>query len=157
MLVPLVAAHADALFPLLADEELWRFMDERAPAGVALLRARFQRWESRRSPDGRELWLNWALDVRDLGIAGTVQATVRADRSEASIGYTVGKAFWGRGFATEAVRLLVAFLRGDLATERVVATVDEANLASLCVLRHCGFALVDAADPRNVRFELEAP
>ncbi|NDJ54181.1 MAG: GNAT family N-acetyltransferase [Chloroflexi bacterium] len=55
-----------------------------------------------------------------------------------SIGYWIGKAFWGQGVATRA---LLSFL--EIVTHRpVYARVVKDNLASQRVLEKCGFAIV---------------
>ena len=68
-LVPLAAADADDLFPVLNDPTLGRFTGETPPTDVEAVRAGFARWEARRSPDGAELWLNWVVRRRDDGRA----------------------------------------------------------------------------------------
>ena len=66
------------------------------------------------------------------------------DRTEgqAEVGYWIGVPFWGRGYATAAVRLAVAFAFDDLGLDRVVAEVLEANPASARVLEKVGFGVV---------------
>ena len=58
VLEPLVAAHAEAMYPLLADPELHRYMDFGPPPSAADLERGYRKLESRRSADGREQWLN---------------------------------------------------------------------------------------------------
>jgi hypothetical protein len=80
-LAPLVVAHADALFPILADPRQLEYLDEGAPTSLDALRERYRKLESRRSGDGREHWLNWALLLREGegNAIGFVQATVQED------------------------------------------------------------------------------
>jgi hypothetical protein len=61
LLEPLVAAHAEAMFAVLSDPALFRFIDGAPPASVHELRQRYARLESRMSPDGRQRWPNWVL------------------------------------------------------------------------------------------------
>ncbi len=150
-LEPLRAAHADALYPGLADAELWRYNDGGPPADPGALRERYRRLEARHSPDGRELWLNWVLR-RGADCAGFVQATVAADRSGASIAYVVVREFQSAGLATEAAAALMRFLVDVLHVPRLSATVDRRNPASVRVLEKLGFALADAADPENLAY-----
>lgn len=154
-LAPLVGAHADTLFPLLADDELWKFTGENAPASLEALRDRYRRLESRRSPDRTQLWLNWALESHEHGIAGLVQATVSVDRQEAAVAYVIARRFWARGLGTEAVAMLLTFLRDELHVVRAVATVDARNGASLRLLGRLGFAIAHDDDDRNLRLELQ--
>ncbi len=153
-LEPLVAAHADELFPLLCDDELWIFTEEKAPETLEALAARYAQLESRRSPDGAQQWLNWAVISERDGVAGFVQATVPAGSSEAEVAYVIARRFWLRGLGTEAMRTLLAFLRDGLKLERAVATVDARNSASLALLRRLGFEIVDDRDPHNVQLGL---
>ena len=98
---PLTADDADDLFPVLDDPALGRFTGELPPDDVEALRSTFQRWKQRRSPDGAELWLNWAVRLREDDRAiGLLQATVT--QGEAAVAWTIGTAFQRQGFATEA-------------------------------------------------------
>ena len=57
---------------------------------------------------------------------------------EREVGYWIGRDFWGRGYATAALRLLL-----EEVTERpVVAHVALHNIGSRRVLEHCGFRVV---------------
>jgi RimJ/RimL family protein N-acetyltransferase len=156
-LEPLLALHADALFDLLADARLGQFTDDEPPVDRAALFDRYRRLETRRSPDESALWLNWAVRVPEGGIVGYVQATVAADRSTSEIAYVIGRPFWRRGFATAAVRRMIAFLRDGLGVRDIRATVDERNTASLRLLRTLGLRIADDRDRRNLRFAFTAP
>jgi RimJ/RimL family protein N-acetyltransferase len=46
---------------------------------------------------------------------------------------------WGQGLASEAVRAVVAHAEGTCGLKEIVATTDADNLASIAVLRKCGF------------------
>jgi ribosomal-protein-alanine N-acetyltransferase len=60
-------------------------------------------------------------------------------RINAEIGYWIGEPYWGNGYATEAVKLLVGFAFGELNLLRVYASVYDYNAASVRVLQKCGF------------------
>lgn len=68
---------------------------------------------------------------------------VDRERGEAEIGYWIGRPFWGRGYASEAVRLVVAFAFEDLGLRRLYAHVLAHNPASGRVLEKAGFAPVE--------------
>jgi len=59
-------------------------------------------------------------------------------RHEAELGYFLHPDVWGRGCATEAARLLVAFGFDVLGLERITATCDPRNVASGHVLCKLG-------------------
>jgi [ribosomal protein S5]-alanine N-acetyltransferase len=146
VLEPRVAAHADALFPILADPRQREFHDD-DPVSIEVLRERFRKGESRRSPDGREQWLNWALLLRegegDGNAIGFVQATVQEDH-RAWVAYQVATALWGQGLATEAMRAMVEHLAAHHAVAQWMATVDKRNARSWRLLERLGFARADA-------------
>jgi 8-oxo-dGTP diphosphatase len=55
------------------------------------------------------------------------------------IGYWLGKPYWGRGYATEAVGRLLEFAFGELGAENIVACWFHDNPASGRVLEKLGF------------------
>jgi RimJ/RimL family protein N-acetyltransferase len=55
------------------------------------------------------------------------------------LGYWLGVAYWGHGFATEAVRALIDHAFGDLEHETLISGARVNNPASRRVLEKCGF------------------
>jgi RimJ/RimL family protein N-acetyltransferase len=155
-LEPLKAEHAAVLFPLLDDDAVWRYANRR-PANLAELSNRYRALETRRSPDGTYLWLNWAVFAADMGAVGFVQATVSVKSQTAEIGYAFARSVWSTGLGTESVRALLTFLLGTLRMRTVVASVDRRNGASLRLLQKLEFALVDDRDDRNLRLTYSRP
>lgn len=70
-------------------------------------------------------------------VVGIVKAAVFGHRAQ--VGYVVGKPFWGRGFATAAVRELVASLEAMPGISRIWATCALGNPASVRVLEKNAF------------------
>jgi RimJ/RimL family protein N-acetyltransferase len=60
---------------------------------------------------------------------------------EISLGYAFGPHYWGRGYATEASRAVLAEAFGPLGLDRVVAITREANHGSRNVLGKLGFRM----------------
>jgi RimJ/RimL family protein N-acetyltransferase len=56
-----------------------------------------------------------------------------------AIGWFLGKAYEGRGFATEAARSCLVFLFEDLHAHKVIAKTRETNRKSYRVAERCGF------------------
>ena len=71
------------------------------------------------------------------GIVGIVKAAVVGHRAQ--VGYVVHRSFWGRGFATAALRELIADLEAKPSISRIWATCSLDNPASARVLEKCGF------------------
>jgi len=156
VLHPLLAKHADVLFPILSDAELWRYAPWPQSKSLEQLRARFARLESRRSSDDREYWLNWAVEENASGnTLGFVQATVDDALREANVAYVMSRAFWGRGLATDAVHTMLVHLK-NTGVRAFSATVDSRNSRSVRLLERFAFGAIDAQDAQNVRYHLAA-
>jgi ribosomal-protein-alanine N-acetyltransferase len=153
---PLRAEHADALFPILSDTDLWHYAPRPGSKSVEELRDRFTRLESRRSPDDSEHWLNWVIQEKvSAGIVGFVQATIGEGLSDANIAYALGRSFWGRGLASDAVAAMLAHLKAA-GVRAFRATVDSRNLRSVGLLERYGFVVCDASDPNSVLYTMSA-
>lgn len=134
---PLTAADADEMTGVLAGEELYSFIGGTAPT-LAELRARYEALEARRSPDGRQEWLNWVIRRDTDGRAvGYVQATVVDEGRRAEIAWVVGSAWQGRGYATQAATALAGWLRGRGVT-RIEAHIHPDHEASMKVAGRIG-------------------
>ena len=57
----------------------------------------------------------------------------------AKLGYAIGADHWGRGYATDAARVLLGFAFGTLGTHRVTAAIGPENEASIAVVKRLGF------------------
>ena len=136
-LVPLRAEHATAMFAILSDPEVRRYIPN-GERHVDSLAARYRRLESRWSPDGSERWLNWIVFDGDVA-AGLVQATVPVDGRAAQIAYVLHPRFWGRGFASEATVRMIEYLHATLSVQRYEARIDLRNVRSIALVERMGF------------------
>jgi ribosomal-protein-alanine N-acetyltransferase len=79
----------------------------------------------------------WAIVRRDGGdVIGTIELRLRPPRAE--FGYALARAWWGRGYATEAARAVVAWAIEQPAIHRVWTTCAVDNAASARVLEKAG-------------------
>lgn len=83
----------------------------------------------------------WAIAERasDRLVGTCTLADLSVEHRRAALGYAVGRAAWGRGYATEALRALLDLAFGALALHRLEADVDPRNAASIRVLERLGF------------------
>ena len=58
---------------------------------------------------------------------------------EYELGYCLAEHAWGRGLASEAVKLMLGFAFGDVGAHRLYASIDPANGASQKVIEKAGF------------------
>ena len=133
------------MFAVLSDPAIYEYENE-PPASLEALRRRYAALESRRSPDGREQWLNWVIRLPTGEPIGYVQATVYPDR-RAAIAYELGSAWWGRGLARQAVEAMVAELVAQHGARRLTAVLKQRNVRSLRLLERLGFDAGGADDP----------
>jgi ribosomal-protein-alanine N-acetyltransferase len=83
---------------------------------------------------------SFAIEI-DGQVAGGIGLHAFEDvhRNTAELGYWLGAAYWGRGYATEAVRAIVQHGFDHVGFERIQASVFEWNEASSRVLVKAGF------------------
>jgi RimJ/RimL family protein N-acetyltransferase len=153
-LVPLTAGDAEDLFPVFDDPALGRWTGETPPADVETLRRRFAAWEAGPGEDGAERWLNWAMRRREgMRVGCTRNSTVVGQT--AAVAWVVGTAFQGQGFATEAARALVAWLR-DSGIAEIEASIHPGNVPSQVVASRAGMRPSDRLDDGEVVWTVES-
>lgn len=138
VLEPLVPGHAEAMFEVLSDPELYRYLDHPPPPSVEHLRDIYAGVETRMSPDGSQVWLNWVVRRPGQPLLGYVQATVLPDHT-AWVGYVFSARHWGRGHATQAVRAMLEHAALHYRVSRFLASVEAANRRSIRLLERLGF------------------
>jgi len=143
-LEPLRAEHAEAMFKVLSDPTLYEY-ENAPPVSLDALHARYRQLESRVSPNGAELWLNWVLRLTDGPLIGYVQATLRP-QCRAAIAYELGSAWWGRGLASEAVQAMVDELARHYQVRHMFAVHKQQNLRSHRLLLRLGFTPCSAEE-----------
>jgi [ribosomal protein S5]-alanine N-acetyltransferase len=142
----LTPAHAEVLFHGLKDRRLYRFIDVEPPASVEMLRRRYERLATQRSPDGSETWLNWAVrKFCNQEYIGFVQATVAND-GWASIAFVLFHDSWGQGYGKEAVAAMLTELQKAHGISRFRAFVNTRNRRSKALLQSLGFEPCGAKD-----------
>jgi ribosomal-protein-alanine N-acetyltransferase len=134
--------HAAELHDALLDARLYPFIPESPPQSPEWLQAAFRRLQAGAPAGSGEVWLNWVIRDRETSACiGTLQAT-RFASGELWVGYKIVPAWWGRGVGTAGLRWLLGELQLRFPGEPVFASVDTRNLASVRVVRKCGFELL---------------
>jgi RimJ/RimL family protein N-acetyltransferase len=127
-----------ALFEIFGDSEVMRYWSSPALTDKAGARALLD--DIRRHFAARSLF-QWGIARRDddaiVGTATIFQIDREHRRGE--IGFAIGRAHWGRGFASEAVTTLIRFAFEQLHLHRIEADPDPQNAASIRVLERQGF------------------
>lgn len=91
-------------------------------------------------------WSQLGVYLADL-LVGDIGVRLLPDEPTVELGYTIDPAHQRRGFATEAVTAVTtwALTRAD----RVIATIDQRNTASLTVAARAGFTPVHHAPTKH--------
>ena len=139
LLVPLVAADADEMAVVLANEEMHHFTGGH-PLAATELRERYHHLAVGHSADGSERWCNWIVRLASDGQAvGTLQATITDGGGSAVVAWEIGVPWQQRGFASEAATAVVGWLI-DVGIVSVSAHVHADHVASARVAAHVGLA-----------------
>ena len=99
----------------------------------------------------------WVMDGSASGLSEVlgVISLKAMDRGQSEIGYWVAPAFWNAGFASEAVKALVA--ANPLGSRTIFAEVFQDNPGSARVLTNCGFAYIGDAESFSVARNARVP
>lgn len=85
-------------------------------------------------------WRAWAITLNgDDTAIGSMAAHEKRQGGVAEIGYSLTRAYWGRGLAREAVGLLISYLFEVEGYRRIFADTDPDNAASNGLLTRLGF------------------
>ena len=133
----------DAMYAYLSDDEVFRHASWGPLTLDETIESVREAMEAARATPRRDFEL--AVTLGDTGeLVG--QVTLKTDRyiprirqRTSELGYMLRRDCWGRGFATEAARVLLDFAFGELGLHRVFAVVDEDNPASIRVVEKLGF------------------
>ncbi|MFF5705284.1 GNAT family N-acetyltransferase [Streptomyces sp. NPDC012794] len=131
---PLTDADTAWWVNLHADEEVSRFVGSYTPEQAAARLAAIQRqWEQR----GHGLC---AVELRGTGEAiGRCGLNWWEEFGETEVGWTLARAHWGHGYATEAARAVLEWGFGTLRLQQITAMIHHGNTASTTVARRLGF------------------
>ncbi|MEL7976387.1 GNAT family protein [Isoptericola sp. F-RaC21] len=135
---PVTDADGDDLFALHSDARVLRYWDSppwtdrsRADRFVAMCRT------IEEDGTGARVAVERASDGAFVGWCGLFDWN--PDFRSATLGYVLGEAMWGNGYATETAHALLRWAFGTLPLNRVQSETDTRNAASARVLEKLGF------------------
>lgn len=90
-------------------------------------------------PEQRQWYAVWFIKIKGGKIIGNLCFKGVSTEKSTEIGYGILPAFWGNGYATEAVKAVVRWALNQPEIEMVEAETDAENIASQRVLEKVGF------------------
>jgi RimJ/RimL family protein N-acetyltransferase len=92
----------------------------------------------------------WAVERKaDHAFIGRVGMHNPEDWPGLEVGWTLGKPYWGRGYATEAARAALGYAFVTQPADRIISCIDPENTASQAVARRLGET---KGPPREIRY-----
>jgi len=133
---PLRSSDAETLAILANNRKIWDNVRDLFPHPYTTEHAReFIGLKKEEHPT-----LTFAI-LSESALAGVIGLEPKADvfRKTAIVGYWLGEPYWGKGIATEALRLIIDYAFNELDLVRLEAGHFDFNPASGKVLKKCGF------------------
>jgi RimJ/RimL family protein N-acetyltransferase len=131
---------AEAAFPIYADPDVVRYLGP-APMPVASLdeqRERIARWIASNAALAGTGFGTWALETHDGTLVGLSVLRPLPGAEEVEVGWHLGTAHWGRGYATESARAAIERGFTTCGLDVVYAVVVRENEPSIAVTRRLG-------------------
>lgn len=127
---PLTDDDFARLHEFLLNPEFRRFLGPYPPPLEQFVREQRARWDDHFRRHG---WGQWAVERKDdgtfVGRCGLIMQQVDG-AEEVEIGYAVGEAFWGRGYAAEAARGTRDWAFRNLPVAHLVSLIHPDNVRS---------------------------
>ena len=136
VLRPLAPGDAGAVFTIMSDDQAMRFWDwpaVREPQTVAEIVT----GQIADMAQGRAVYWAAALGARVIGACDLSEIDRHHGRAE--IGFLFDRAYWGKGYATEAIAAVIGHAFGPLGLERLWARFHAGNEGSRRLLERLGF------------------
>lgn len=139
LLRPARVADTDALFERRGDPVVSELQDWPMPYSRERAEAQIARAMATDRPSDGAGWMLTITDHEDAIIYGDINIFLEDDGRTSGVGYSITPAYWGRGFASEALVAVVDWLFDVQGVSRAYAMLHPDNHRSARVLETCGF------------------
>ena len=131
-------SDAEDIFEIYRNDDVIRYWS--SPAQISVGEAREMISDIRKQFEARTMF-EWGVALREndrvVGTCTLIHLDTTHRRAE--IGYALNREFWGAGYASETVELVIAFAFGPMNLHRIEADVHPENTGSIRVLEKQGF------------------
>ena len=135
---PFVPEDADPMFRNWAsDKEVTKFLTWPTHGSKEVSAYVVEQWYGRREEPN---YYQWAIELKELHEPiGSISATKVDDRTEAAtIGYCIGRRWWGQGITAEDLEAVITFFFQEVGMNCISACHDPRNPNSGKVMKKCG-------------------
>lgn len=133
---PFTLADVPAAHLIYSDPDVMRFVGHGAVSSITGTESMVRQYMAHQRTHGFGFW---AVTDRATGVLIGDAGLARTVDGEVEMGYTLAKAWWGRGLGTQAASLCVDAARGPLGVTSLRSLVEAPNLPSRHVLEKLGF------------------
>ncbi len=119
-----------------SNDEVTKYLTWKSHKTVQETKQLFRYWEKEYT---KEEFYQWVIVPKNLNEAiGTISVVEYNNNSKMmSIGYCIGQNWWGSGYATESLNVVIKFLFEKVGVNRIQATHDIDNPKSGDVMKRC--------------------
>ena len=120
-----------------SDDEVTKYLTWPTHANVNVTRAVLEDWiQKYNNPD----YYNWAIELKQIGeLIGNLSVVKHEEKTgSATIGWCMGKRWWGQRIMPEAARAVLQFLFEEVGFNRIAAQHDKENAKSGRVMQKIG-------------------
>lgn len=120
-----------------SDDEVTKYLTWPTHANVNVTRAVLEDWiQKYNNPD----YYNWAIELKQIGEPiGNLSVVKHEEKTgSATIGWCMGKRWWGQRIMPEAARAVLQFLFEEVGFNRIAAQHDKENAKSGRVMQKIG-------------------
>jgi len=136
---PLSRSDADAVFAMMSDDETMRFWDYPAFKDRETV-AEIIDAQLADIAEGGALYWAVALSPDGAAIGCCDLSEIDRHHGRAEIGFLFNRAYWGNGYALEAMQSVAEYAFEDLRLRRLWARFHDGNIASQRLLERLGFS-----------------
>lgn len=137
-------ADAEPMLTVYGDPEVMRFVPGGHFRGIGIVEARLKTYARESSRRG---FSSWAVVKRESGrVIGDAGFGIFQPTGEIELGFTLARDCWGHGYATEAASACLAAGLSHLDAPRIIAVVDEENVASQRVAERIGMTRLETIE-----------
>ncbi|XGA31947.1 GNAT family N-acetyltransferase [Virgibacillus sp. CBA3643] len=128
------------MFGVLKDHKIYTYIPEDPPKSEKALTNKFDSLSQGAPTHLSQVWLNYAVYDSEISqYIGTLQATIFKDDKKASVAYLLNSNYWGRGYATQALSLMITKLIKEYGVIEFEACMDIRNTKSIELVKRLGF------------------